>query len=384
MTAVGPGTAYITATCSLPSCNKNLPSQYSFNVAVAGVPGASSATVYAASTHSLSLVPIPTSTNVAGTAITLPQLPNSIISDPAGKTVYLGSSAGLMAVNVAAGTVNTYPVNGTIEGISADGNYLVLSDTVANSLNYFSASTLSVAYTQSAQVTTSSAFTPDAKLNEWINGNQFGAVIPASSYSNVPMLAYTGNGLDISGPGGLTYVSSSSGHEIHVFATCNQTEVLPPLAASSPTLVKAIPNGAGAFAADSPAIDIISTGTVSRGCPPVATSSIASFDLRAGAFNAQQILVSPFSSNPWILSDLPELLTFDLGTSTPSTVPLIAGATAYSGGFTLDSNLIYVGTSDGSVHRVDAINKVDVQQIGVGLKDPNGVATVPNLVAVVP
>ena len=102
-----------------------------------------------------------------------------------------------------------------------------------------------------------------------------------------------------------------------MLATCNQAEVqVPALAANSPTLIKAIPNGTGAVAADSPAIDVVTTGAVTAGCPPAAPNSVASYDMGAGAFNAQQIFMSPNSSAAWIVSDLPELLLFDLQHST--------------------------------------------------------------------
>ena len=311
ITGVAPGTAYITASCSNPDCNKNLPPQYSLNVVTASVGGSTSTTVYAASTNSLSLIPISTSTNLAGTTISLPYLPNSIVSDRAGTTLYLGSAAGLMAVNVSTGAVSTYNVSGTIEAISANGNYLLLSDPAAFSIFYFSVPTLTVPFTQPGEAA-SSAYTPDSKLNEWLNGNQLGVGLP-TGFVSATTLSYNGNVLDISGQGGLTYISSSSAHQIHVLATCNQAEVQePPLTANSPTLIKAIPNGTGAVAADSPALDVVTTGTVPTGCPPAPPNSVASFDLGAGPFNAQQIFISPNSSNAWIISNLPELFTFNL------------------------------------------------------------------------
>ncbi len=70
------------------------------------VTGGTSTTVYAASTNSLTLVPIQTSNNTTQTAITLPYLPNSIASDSAGDNVYLGSGSGIMMINVVSGAVS--------------------------------------------------------------------------------------------------------------------------------------------------------------------------------------------------------------------------------------------------------------------------------------
>src|SRR5207248_4596607 len=58
ITAVAPGYAYITASCSYPDCNKFIAAQYSQNVVSLKVNGSTSTTVYAASTTSKSLIPI--------------------------------------------------------------------------------------------------------------------------------------------------------------------------------------------------------------------------------------------------------------------------------------------------------------------------------------
>ena len=364
ITAVAPGTAYITASCSNPSCNKGLPAQYSLNVATATVSGFTSTTVYAASTNSLMLVPISTSTNSAGTAITLPHLPNSIIADPAGRTLYLGSSFGLMGVNLSTSAVSTIAaVTGTIEAISPDGNYLLLSDSAANSVRYFGVSTLSELSGHLGDTTNSSAYTPDSNLNEWLNGNQLGVGLSTTFLSTTTLeendVSYTANALDISGQGGLTYITGNGVPDtilpaVHVLATCNQAEVQAPgLPANSPTLIKAIPNGTGAVAADSPAIDVITTGTVQAGCPATAMNSIASFDLGAGPFTARQIFMNPDSSIAWIISDRPELLIYRFNGSGPGAISLTGGASAYSGGITLDGAQVYVGTSDNTVHRIE-------------------------------
>ena len=55
-------------------------------------------------------------------------------------------------------------------------------------------------------------------------------------------MGYTANALDISAPGGLTYITSASSREIDVLSSCNQaqTQTLP---ANAPTLIAKLPNG---------------------------------------------------------------------------------------------------------------------------------------------
>ena len=80
-------------------------------------------------------------------------------------------------------------------------------------------------------------------------------------------LPTNGSAMDISGQGGITYITSANGAQIYTYSTCNQT-LAQMFAATAPTLIKALPNGTGAVAADSPDIDLVSTPpTLSAGCP---------------------------------------------------------------------------------------------------------------------
>src|SRR5215467_5361948 len=128
-TASTGGTSIVTASCSPPNCNRNVPPQYGQNTVTVNVSGGTTTTVYAGSTNSLMLVPIQTSNNTAGTAISLPYLPNSIVANSAGTKVYLGSGSGIMTVDVTSGAVTvSNAATGTILAISPDGNYLLVSD----------------------------------------------------------------------------------------------------------------------------------------------------------------------------------------------------------------------------------------------------------------
>jgi hypothetical protein len=399
VTGVAPGTASITATCAYPTCNKSFPNapppynvaaQYGQNVATVTVSGSTTTNVYAASTSSTTLIPISTSTNTAGTAITLPNLPNSILIDPSGTNLFLGSSSGVMMVTLASGTVTTLALNGSLVAISPDGTYLLVSDSVSGNVFYYSVSSATVASTSAGFTTSSSAFAPSSSFNEWVSGTdlasglQSGVQIglPGNAYTTLP---YTAAALDISAQGGLTYITGNSPSQIDVRSTCNQSEVTPMLPATNPTLIKALPNGTGAVATDSPAVDVAATpGVLSMRCPVTTQSMVSSVNMGVGAFNARQLFVSPDSSRAWVISDLPQLIYLNLAFLSPMVIPYAGGATAFSGGITLDGTQVYVGTNDFTVHRIDVTANADVQQIAVGLKDANGNAVVPNLVAVQP
>jgi hypothetical protein len=383
VTAVTGGTAYITATCSYPDCNIGVPPQYSQNVATVSVTPASNTTVYAGSTNSKTLVPISTDGNTAGTAITLPNTPNSIISDPAGKAVYLGSSGGLMAIAAGSTTVTAFSATGSILAISPDGAYLLMADYPNNKIVYYSITGGTVLDVLYDTIASSSAYTPDSKLNEWVTATQYGVGYP-NGFLNVFDTPSAPSYMDISGQGGLTYITSASGAQIFTYSTCNQSETQA-IPATSPTLIKAIPNGTGAVAVDSPSIDVISTpSTLSTGCPVTTQSTLNAYNLGVGSFTPTQLLMTTDSSMAWILSNLPSAIGFNLSTLSPTTFPITGGAIPLSGSLSLDGTQLWVGTTDNTVHRIFTNAGGDGAQVSVNLKDSNGNTTAPNLVTVLP
>jgi hypothetical protein len=359
-----------------------VPAQYALNSVTVTVPGSGDTKVYAASTSSTSLVPITTNNGTAGTAITLPYTPNSIVADPAGKKVYLGSSTALMQVDVATGTVTNLSVVGNVLAVSPDSNYAVVSNS-AGAVYVVNVTTATTTFQQTA-VSPSAAFTADSKTSWFFNPPAMQAFADSLSAPFIQFpLDYVPNAVAFNGTSSLAYVTSSSSHEVDVRSTCDRSR-LQILSANDPTLVATIPNGSGVVVADSPNIDVITSTSITGGCPTTAINSIANFNLGAGSFNATQLFLSSDSSHAWLITDHAQLLGLNLSASTPIAIPFANGATPLSGGIRMDGQQIYIGASDGTVHRVDVASLTDAQQIAVGLKDSNGNAVSPNLVVVVP
>ncbi len=382
MTAVAPGTATITASCAYPYCNKNLARQYTSTVVTANVTGTSATTVYAGSTNSKTLVPINTKYASLGTAITLPYVPSSMMSDSAGTTLYLGSPTALMVVTVSTGAVTTYNVNGVVTAISPDGTFMLLSAPANDAIYYYILAGPALGYKQEGFTTNSATYTPDSWWSVAVSGQTMLSGVPTKS-PILTTLPYVANATDVNAQGGLTYITSSAAREIDVYSTCSYSEIQP-LTVNAPTLIARIPDGTGAIATDSPNVDVVTTAPYRYGCPVPGQSSVASYSMETGDFNATQLFVSPDSSQAWILSDQPNLYSFHLKTLRPSAIPLVNGAIPLRGGITPDGLQVYLGASDGTVHRVDVLQGTDVQQIAVGLKDSNGNAVAPNLLYMVP
>lgn len=375
----GPGTSSITATCVTPNCNVGLPPQYPFNVVTATVTGQSPDTVYAASTKSLKMVPISVLTNVPGTAITLTNYPNSIVASPDGTHIYLGSDAGAMVYTTTTSAVTALPFNGKVLAVSADGSLLLVADS-ANNATYLYSTTQSAKVATAVGTASAATVTPDDQWSLSLIGQNLvrqGNSVPIATTA----LAATPTSIDVLAQGSLAFISSNSGHTVDVRSTCNQSD-LQTLNASNPTLVQRVPNGTGAVVVDSPNIDVITTPQPTGTCPTVASSTLASYDLGAGSFNPVQLLMSPDSTRAYVLTDQGSVVTFDLPTNTPTVIPLQGGTFGLSGGITLDSSQLYIGTIDGSVHRIQVTAFADVQQIPPGLTDANNNTVAPDLVTV--
>jgi hypothetical protein len=381
VTANTGGTTIITATCSTPSCNRNINPQYGQNLVTVNVTGGTTTTVYAASTQSLTLVPISTSGNTVGTAIGLPYIPNSIVSNSAGTKVYLGSSTGIMTVDVLTATVTVSAAAvGQIVAASPNGQYLLVSDSTSGNVYVFNTAGSNLL---THPVTSSSgAFTADGQSVSFLVGQQlyYDTIFPTSTVSNLP---YVPDAVDVSAQGGMTYITSSALGAIDTRTTCNQSD-WQALAATNPTLVAHLPNGNGAVVVDSPSVDVVTTGTIPAGCPPTPQSTVASYNLGFGNFTARQMFISPTSSAAYIISNLPQVIAFDLTSLAPFSIPLANSAQPFSGGMTIDGTQVYVGASDGAVHNLSVANHTDAAQIAVGLKDVTGNAVSPNLVLVLP
>jgi hypothetical protein len=287
----------------------------------------------------------------------------------------------VMVYNTTTTAVTVLPFNGKMLGVSGDGSLLLVADTAGNATYLYSTS-FSAKLATAVGAATAGTLTPD---NQWSlaligqamvrEGNS--VALTTTKLNSVP------NDIDVLAQGSLAFITSSAGQSVDVRSTCDQSD-LQTLSANNPTLIQRLPNGTGAVAVDVPKIDVITTPQPSGTCPTVASSTLTSYDLGAGSFNPQQLLVSFDSSRAWIITDQSSVLTFDLTTNTPTAIPLAGGTSAVSGGLTLDSSQLYVGALDGSVHRIALSSLSDAQQIGPGLKDANSNGVAPDLVAVLP
>ena len=372
VTAVGAGTTSISASCA-GSCNIGLASEYS-NAVTGTVGGTSATTVYATGTAATSLVPIDTGTNVAGTAVTLPSMPNSFLFNRIGTTAYLGSSAGLMAFDVASSTVTQNTgVIGTLLAVSPDSNRVIVAG--ANTLWVVGVG--SGVQTETSPIPSANAadFTPDSRGAYIVAGNTLYFWTPGT-FSSIS-LGGPANAVKFLPNGAFAYFAGgAAGPAVTARAACDNSLDDSIATPGGPSFLAPLPNASTVLAVDSPGIDVIKVTTTRVGCPPPLSDTLTSVDFGVGAFTARQLIVLSDGSKAYVTSNLGQLLGLTTATSAPFAIPLAAGANAFTGGATLDGAKLYVGGSDNKVHRIDVASAADAQQISVSFT--------PDLVAVRP
>ena len=386
VTGVAFGTSNITASCAANSaCNRNQASVVTSNTAVASVgPGSTVTTVYATSSQNsnTSLVPIDTSTNTAGTAITLPATPNSLVFDPTGANAYLGSDSGLIVVNAATNAVTKTVSNapGHVLAVSPNGQFVLIGGQLANN-NFVSTVVFNNSANTVAALPISAAvagdFSPDGSEavvadTTGIRAAQGAAVRTVSSTTVAKSVSFLATGA-------LAYLAAANTPSVVV---CNSTFHTGG-ASGTPTLVKTLPDGSKVLGAVLPNLVVVAVTTSGTTCPPTIAETPASLTFAAGGSTAGQIIITPDGKHAYITSDVAgKLLSYDAVGNATGSVTLSSGTattTNTTGGSTLDSASVYVGVKDGttgSVHRIDVNAGTDATQILVTF--------IPDLVAVRP
>lgn len=382
VTAAAPGTATITASCSPNTCNKNLNQPIFSNVAVTTVAGTTpSPTVYVASKTSNSLIPI--TNNTAGTAITLPQKPTSMIFNNAGTMAYLGSSAGLMVLTASSNTVAIPPsaagVTGNVLAVSPNGQFVIISSatgSTAGQVFLFDQTANSVAAFPAITSATAADFSPDSTKAYIVSGSTLFVVQQAAPLHTIK-LTNPASDVSVLSNGTLAYLAAIN---TPVFTTCNDADHTPAGTRPAPTLVKTLPDGSQMLGVD-PAnmnIDAFAITITATQCPATFTEALTAHALGT-SFTPNQIIVTPDSKHAYIPSSATgQLLGYNVVTASAAPIALSnTSATTTTGGATPDSATVYVGASDNNVHIINVANGTETQP-------PIAVSITPDLVAVRP
>lgn len=395
VTAAGGGTTSIVFSCTPNTCNKGLNRPVFSNVAVATVPGTPSTTAYvtcstsAAACSSPTLIPINTSNNTAGSGVSLPHTPNSLIIDQGGNNAYLGSDSGLMSVALASNTFTSTVNNvlGQVLAVSPDGNFIVTSNPTAPG-----GPTLALYDKKGGTVTTfpgnpadatcsipsncvQAAFTPDSS-------RAYVAALDPTSGALTGYVVQSGKGLTTISVGSTTTGAASvavlsSGAAAFFNATnapfvntCDNS--LNAGTGGSPILLASLPDGSAMLGVDS---SNLLNYAVSGDCP--ATAKAPTTTALGATVTPKQLIVTPDGKHAYVTSNAPGILLRDDfgGSATP--IALSSGTiTTFTGGSTPGSDFVYVGASDNQVHVIKTSTGADVAQVKV-VEEPDLVAVKP-------
>lgn len=420
LTGESPGGAGLLAACIPPTCGAGLNIPIYSNLFSVSVTGSSPTTVvYATSSFAPpsgttpTIIPIDTSKNpiVAGTAINLPGVPNSLVFNSAGSKGYMGTSAGIASLDTAAGTVSLLdPFVGKVLAVAPDGNTVILS----NAANDPGTGTPIEPLVPSQRLVilsvsnnTVQSFVLPGAVAAAFTGDSFKAFIAANNgnvYVFSPFLTLQTISIGGANVGAATVASGpfaylvNGGASLAVLGTCNNAlQGLSPPATSTPQLVGSIGNINAIVAVNSTGVDIETAAITpltapltlsAANCTPNVSYSNQFIDFGLGAFTARQLLVPTNSAGHIVVlpAGINQVLVAVPGTPGAINIPLPAGATeALSGGMTLDGNTAWVGV--GGTNTVDQINLTsnsDVTQIATSFKKSDGTAAPPNIVAVKP
>ncbi|HEV2989523.1 MAG TPA: Ig-like domain-containing protein [Candidatus Angelobacter sp.] len=413
LTANSGGGAGIIAACIPPVCGNGINQPVYSNLFRVTIPNAATppSTVFVTSSFappsgtSPTLIPIDTSAATAGTAITLPGVPNSLVIGTGGARGFLGTDAGLVTLDPAAKTVTLVApgIVGKVLAVSANGNKAIISNAANNPstgtpIEPNPANQRLWAF-DSPSNTLQSFILPGAIAAAFDNDNfkAFIAVNNGNVYVFSPVVT-----LQILNPGGSPkdVVSLSSdplvflanGSAVNVFATCNNAQ-LPDLApTSAPQLVQSILNSDTIVIANQTGLDVETvtvtppSGLTNNFCPNNTNVSFSNnfIDFGLGAITARQLLVGSLGVRAVVLpAGINKILVGQLQGGAPIQITLPAGATEpLVGAIVPDINSMWVSVAGtNTVDKIDLINNADVAQVPTTFKKSDNTAAPPNLLA---
>jgi trimeric autotransporter adhesin len=384
----GAGVTTLVASCSPPSCN---PAAGNFNGTGTGltvysnpvigtVTGTTATTIYVTGSDNpdgsanMSLIPIDSAANTAGTAITLSGSPNSMVFNRSGTTAYIGSSTGLLVFDPGtnAVTATASGLTGKVLAVSNDGNKVIISDTSVSPGSVGKVFVFDTAANTSQEFdlagVTAADFDSDNSKAYFTSGSAVYEYSPALSERQ---LSFPADGVVFAPQAAAAFFGGGS---FLALATCNDSAL--PGAAGVANILAVTPDGSHMVGAGTAGwVDLSYSIANANGCPPTATNSVRSASSPFAAAPTQ-IAAASDDSNAFVtgfagagvITGVP---FYHFGDGTTGAIALAgSGGPLFSGGLTQDAHSLYVGVGGASpqVHRIDltaAGGPADANQINV-------------------
>ena len=399
------GGGAVIASCTPPACNGGIrPSlpiypRAAITFTVRSTSNPASPTVYASSTGcstttttcNPTVVPITKASSssafAAGSPVTIPFTPNSILFDDRGTNAYLGVDSSVFGTRslmtfTGASASSVTNVAGKVLAVSPDATVSVISDTADSPNQVFVCSNCS---SSSRSVTallitgaTAAAFSPDSLKAYIVAGNQLYVYSKTDALQTISLNA-PATDVAFFPEGAFAYLAGGAASAVTVRRTCDNSQDPGPAAtvttAATPIMIRALPDAATVVVLDPPNLELInvSPNGVWAGCTPSVSDTISNtFDLGQGPFTPTQFIISPDGSAAYILGKQPPpnaplpfsfIMAFDFRTPTSSVISLAGSALPLTASLSPAGDLLFVGADDGAVHVIDTASQTDTQQV---------------------
>jgi hypothetical protein len=352
---------------------------------------------------------IPTSTDVAGSPLSLPTPPNSLLFDGAGDKAYVGSEFGAQLItvsNIGSNTMNPFSplpapattlgaLTGKILAVSPNGNLALFADNVSNPNQVYLVNTGASPVTTTPLNISSAitaAFSPDG-LKAFILGNggdtlyiystlqalQPAITLPAPAtavvFNSTGSFALLAGG---SAPGAVSVYNTCDNSTV----TLNPATLVPPPTPlpATPIFLKLVPGGNVTqgtafipdlnpvgldffFGVDNTGVDIFATNSTQPPTTALCPQSVAlaasttknlpvHIPLDQGTFHPINFFVSPDVTQVYIVTSDLGVLLYNFSTGAVQKIPLSGDAAPVAADITVDGSLIYVAGTDGKLHQL--------------------------------
>ena len=441
-----PGSASINAICQPGSCNPaplNKIGVFGTGTPVVSntlkfvSPGKNSNILWMASTKSQFFSSVDLTTGVTSSPVRLPYIPNSMVMDQSGNSLYFGSYRELMVFSAITNTLakEITSVPGVVLAVSPDGAQVVINDQVRQVIYIYSTATSTG--TSTAGLATRAEFSPDGKNVYIVGPNAFYVYNAATGWStytsatnpagptqpnancslnnNTPGSAgydpFCGPGLALTVPSVGPFVTGSP---TTAWGFCPSTSgsqtVFYPKAASlgiQTDAITATADGKHILAADAADNDLsdISVNVPTGMCPSTdpgnpdgntaqlglsLSPTFTQTALGVTATKVDQVVGSPDSSLAFVMynsgSATGILPAYQLSTGALTDIQLSGSAKSpLTGIFAPNGTVFFVGTSgDDMVHFIDPTTLTDTQTVNPGLLDASGQPVPVEIMAVKP
>ncbi len=253
ITAANAGYTGVVASCAPPTCNAGLNTPVYSNLVTVTVNGTSSTTVYATGKTAVSIIPIDTTTNVAGTAIAIPTVAvSSVATNPAinsllfsgdGLAGFIGTDLALFGLNPTNNTLtNVGSLPGKVLAVAPNGSRVVISNSAAGLVYVFNPTATPTPTTETFAIpnATAAAFSPDGAKAYIFSGTTVYVYSPAFALRSFPVSSAVTDGTVLT-QGNYAYLAGDVGSTLSARATCNDAALTSLATAQKPLLVRLHP-----------------------------------------------------------------------------------------------------------------------------------------------